>query len=153
MLLEILTGIGAVGTATGWLFAWRSRGEALSARGMANDAAERARIAEVKTAAMEQQALDAESRAAVAVLQYKATMADLGIVQENLLRERTLRGALLEKLAILGAPVGDILLDSTIERLYANRHRPGGGSGSGPGGDPPAVPGDPAKPPSGAGKG
>jgi hypothetical protein len=154
MLFEILAGVGAVGTAAGWLFAWRSRGEALAARGDANAAGERARMAEVKSAAMEQQALDAESRAAVAVIQYKSTATDLEITQQDLLRERILRGDLLDKLAKLGAPVGDELLDSTIRRLYENRHRPGNANSPSPGagGDLSGVPSDPAKPPAATGK-
>lgn len=146
-MLTWIVGIGvALVTASGWFMAWRSRGEALDAKESANAAAERARIAEAKAGVAADHAVDAEARASTAVMQYKASEATLVTTQRELAAERAGRADLLEQLAKLGAPVGDVLLDSTIDRLYKNGHREGtgGGPSSGAGGNQTLVPGDAA---------
>lgn len=146
-MLELLLGIlGAGVTASGWFFAWRSRGEA-------SDMAERARLSEGKAASATTQVLQAQAEAAVAIAQHKGLELDIASTRQQLALARADKAALLEQLAKLGAPVGDDLFDSTVGRLYADRDRRSSGAGSSSGSGPPAVPAEPAAPPAGAGKG
>lgn len=142
MLAELAAAAAGVAAIGGWIAAWRARGDS-------NAAGERARIAEVKADAGVARALDAEAGRAAAEAQLKAAAVENQNLRAALSREQATKGALLEKLAALGAPVGDVLLDSTIDRLYKNRDRQGNGSSSGAGGDPTPVPAGPAKPPTG----
>lgn len=143
MLQGILILLGGVVAASGWFFAWRSRGET-------NKAGDRARIAEARADAERARALDSDSGRAAAEAQVKAAAAENKNLRAELALERKTKGDLLEKLAKADAPVGDVLLDSTVDRLYANRHREGNGPGSRGGGGEAAVPGDPTKPPTGS---
>lgn len=118
-LLSILAGIGGVSTAVMAVLAWRARGEALAGRRDANDAAERARIAEIRTGAEQAKTLDADARAGAATALYKAADHRTAALLTELDRERREKGVLLEKLAKLGVPVGDVLVDTTLDRLYA----------------------------------
>lgn len=142
-MLTVIVGIvGGLAAATGWIFAWRARGEA-------NDAADRARIAEVKTESAQRAADLATSAQATAVMQLKEAVATASSLKMNLDKAYADKGDLLEKLAKAGVPVADDMYDSITNRLYANRDRgaSSGGQGSGAGGDPPAVPGDPPSAP------
>jgi hypothetical protein len=145
--------VGLAGTASGWFFAWRARGDGIDARVDANAMADGRRIAEAKTDAMLHRAEVAEAGTATATMQLKAAQATIGSLQLELQRTRLDKDAIYEKLAKLGAPVGDALYDSATSRLYANRdRRPSSGSAStGAGGganplptDPPTVAGKPA---------
>lgn len=136
--MEWLIGaLGIAGTASGWFFAWRARGEA-------NEAAERARLAEARTGAAEQRAFESSMAAAATSAQLKGAEIDVANAKQALARERADQSRILEHLAQAGAPVGDVLVDSTMDRLYADRERTRRGAGPGSGGDPIAVPAAPA---------
>lgn len=127
--------LSLIGTATGWIYAWKARGEA-------NDSAERARIAESKAETEKGLAFLAQADRSTTIAQYKGLEIELTATKMALIRERTDKGVLLEKLAQLGSPVGDALYDSTVDRLYADRDRreTGGGARAGGGSDPHGLP-------------
>jgi anti-sigma factor RsiW len=129
--------IAIAGAVSGWVAAWR-------ARGAANDAADRARIAEAKIEEISLRALAAESAATVANARRESLEAELTRIQAQIAQSRAERGELLEQIAKLGVPVGDVLYDSTIDRLYKDRDRTGGSQGSRASRDPDPVSGDPA---------
>jgi hypothetical protein len=137
MTYVILGLIGAALASSGWVFAWRARGEA-------NAAGDRARLAESLADARLTRVPVAMAEASTAVTQYRALQTTLADTQNQLARERAGKAELLEQLAKIGAPVGDVLFDNTIDRLYKNRDRAGGGQGSGPGGGADDLPGAPA---------
>jgi hypothetical protein len=129
---------------SGWWKAWSARGEA-------NAAAERARIAETRADAERAHAFDAQAAAAVALAQLKGAQLDLAQATQDLVRARAEKGDLLEQIAKLGVPVGDALYDSTVDRLYADRDRREAGRGASAGAGPssngvPVVPAGPAAP-------
>lgn len=146
-MLEWIIGIvGGLGTASGWFFAWRSRGEASDAKDDANRAAERARIEAGRADAAEAKAQAADSARVVAETQLKVAAVAADGYKFALDRSNADKEALYAQLAKLGAPVGADLFDSTSRRLYANRDRgaPGGAESSNSGGGPvdvPVVPG------------
>lgn len=144
MLTVIVAIIGGLVAAAGWIFAWRARGEA-------NDAADRARIAETRADAAQRATDLAAAGQATAVMQLKEAVATASSLKMNLDKAYADKGDLLEKLAKAGVPVADDMYDSITNRLYANRDRgaAGGGEGSGAGGDPPAVPSDSPSSPNG----
>ena len=133
---------------SGWWKAWSALKEA-------NDAAERARISEARADAERAHAFDAQAAAAVALTQLKGAQLDLTHATQDLVRARATNGDLLEKIAKLGAPVGDALYDSTVDRLYADRDRREAGRGASAGAGPSSngVPVDPAGPAAPAPKG
>lgn len=124
-----------VGAMSGWFYAWRARGEA-------NSAGDRARIAEANAELARGRAFEAQVSSSTAIAQYKGLEIDLTTTKMALARERADKGVLLEKLAQLGSPVGDALYDSTVDRLYADRDRreASGGQGAGSGPDPHGLP-------------
>jgi hypothetical protein len=145
---------GALG-ASGWIAAYLAVRQNVGAKQAANDAAERARLAETKAAAADAHVLDAEARAATAIAQRTGLEVQLSTAKQSLQSAAADRETLLEQLAQLGAPVGADLLDSSIGRLYADRDRQAaararGDQGPGPGPDPVAVPAAPAVPAAGA---
>jgi len=153
MMTAILGIVGGLVAASGWFFAWRSRGEASEAKDVANHQAERARMAEARADAAEARMHDAAAGQATAEMLLKALQVEAAGLRMSIQRAAADREDLLEQLAKLGAPVGDVLLESTTDRLYKDRDRraSGGGEGAGSGGDPVIVPGDPAAAPSKAG--
>ncbi len=135
----LLAALGIAGTASGWYAAWRSRGDA-------NQAGERARLAGARADAADARAVDAEMHAVAAEAQRKGAEIDVQNARQAIARERAAAAEILETLAKAGAPVGDVLLDGTIDRLYADRDRQRAGRGPHPGagGDPVDVPAPPA---------
>lgn len=109
---------GAVGSVTGWINAFRARGESRDALKKANEEAERSRIAEAARDAARAKILDAESRAETALAELRVATETEGSLRAELARERREKAKLVDDLAKRGAPVGDVLVDSTVDRLY-----------------------------------
>lgn len=127
--------LSLAGTVSGWIYAFRARGQA-------NAAAERARIADGKTDVERDHAFQAAASGAVALSQLKGLELDLAQARQDLIRSRSEKAELLEQVAKLGVPVGADLYDSTIDRLYADRDRreARGGQNPGAGGAPNGLP-------------
>lgn len=125
--------LGLVGTASGWIAAWRSRTATLEAKDIANAHAERARVAEVRADAERNKALLNHAGQVTAETQLRVILTEQAGLRVALQREQADKGALLEQLAKMGAPVGDALLDSTLKRLYADRDRRAASGSQGPG--------------------
>ncbi len=128
MLEYILGGVavvGAIGAVTGWVAAFRARGESRDALTKAIESAVRARLAEVATEAAKGKTFDAEARAATATAQCKVAEQTLASTQSELARERREKAKLIDDLAKRGVPVGDVLVDSSVDRLYEDEDRRG----------------------------
>lgn len=140
MEIGLLVLLGGLVSASGWVLAWRARGES-------NKASDRGRIAEARADAEHARAFDAEARRAAAESRAKTVAIENETLRAAVSREQAEKRELLERLAQLRVAVGDELFDSTIDRLYKNSHRNGNGSGAGTGGDQSAVSADPASAP------
>lgn len=134
MIAELAAGVAGAAAIAGWIYAYRARGEARSALELANREAERARLAEVARDAADAKASDAIADAAACDVELRAERAALTATRAELIDERRKNATLLEKLAKAGAPVGPVLLDSTVDRLYADKDRRGS-QGRDPNGD------------------
>lgn len=151
MLEYILGGVavaGAVGAVTGWINAFRARGESREALQKANEAAERARLAEVARDAARGKVFDAEVKADTASAECRVTKQELDSTKAELARERREKAKMIDDLAKRGVPVGDALVDSSIDRLYEDEDRRGSedrrGTDPGSSDDRARVSGDPA---------
>jgi hypothetical protein len=149
MLTAIIGIIGGLVAASGWFFAWRTRGESNDAKDAANHEADRARLAEARADAAEARTQDAIAGKATAQMQLRALEVTAASLKMSYQKSLADKAELYEQLAKLGAPVGDVLLDSTTDRLYKDRDRraPSGSEGAGSGPHPndlPALPAGPA---------
>lgn len=136
MLEYVLGGVavaGAIGSVTGWIAAYRARGESRDSLAKANESAERARLAEVATEAAKGKTFDAEARAATAIAQCKVAEQTLASTQSELARERREKAKLIDDLAKRGVPIGDVLVDSSVDRLYEDEDRRGSEGRNDPG--------------------
>lgn len=124
---------GALGM-LGWFFAWVSQ-RAVVAKG-AELAAANAGEGAARTVA-----LTAEGKAAVAQAQVEAAKARADSLQAQLDAERKSRASLVDALSKKGVPVGDVVVDSALDRLFPDGR--GQGAGSSGSGDPVAVSGQP----------
>lgn len=111
-----LAGVG--GVITFGVFAWRGRGEAIAATRRELEAGKKLLEAERKADELGRAKLDADAIAAAANTELAATKEELERVREVLISERVKTGNLYEKLAALGAPVGDVVVDSAIDGLF-----------------------------------
>jgi hypothetical protein len=145
--------VGAAGAVSAWIFAYRARGEALAARNDANTSAERARIAETKADESDARAFDSEARAVAAATELKAAEARIAVLLNQVDARRRENTELYERLAKAGAPVGGVLVDASLDRLYEDEDRGEAGRGTDPGtgGNGHDMSGD-ATPPSGTPK-
>ena len=156
--MEWIIGIvGAAVAVSGWIAAFRARGESNAARSEANQAAASARLAERRAELAEMSTLDAQANEAEAKSLKRAAEETAASLRLELQMLRADQETILERIAKMGLPVGPDLFDSALRRLYEDNlrrsARAGGGASTGAGGGPPVVPDDPAKPPSPAGKG
>lgn len=108
------------------VMAWRARGGQVDAQRLANEAADRTRIAEAGTEAQRRRADDAEARALSAVLELRVSKTTVEVIRAELLRERKERQDDLEILAKAGAPVGGALVDAAIDRVFTLAGAPSG---------------------------
>lgn len=134
---------GALGM-LGWFFAWWGQRQVVSKD--ADVAA--AHAGEMAAKAM---ALASEGKAATAAAQLGAEKERSAALQTQLDSEREARQHLVDELAKKGLPVGDVVVDAAVGRLYAD----GGGQGASAdaGGDPQRLSGQSAAPSSPSGKG
>ena len=154
MILEIIAGALGVGvTASGWIFAYRARGESNDSRKAANESAERARISDAKAEAANARADHAEANLEASRVEMKSAQADAAVARGTLTRERREKAALLADLAKRGVAVGDVVVDDAIDRLYPHSHEndrgpedPNGDKGRNGGPLPDDTPTDPGKP-------
>lgn len=128
-LLGGLAALGALGAVTGWIAAFRARGESRDALGTANKAAERARIAEARADAAEAKAANADSNAAAAGVELKAAKASEAVALSSLKRERQEKANLLADLAKRGVAVGGSIVDASIDKLFPDDHENSRGPG------------------------
>jgi hypothetical protein len=130
MIPEIVATVAGVGAVAGWVFAYRARGESRAALAAANEAADRARLEAARADAAEARANALASDAAAAAVELKATRAEVSVVRSVLTRERREKAALLADLATRGVPVGPVLVDDAIDRLYPHENDQGRGPGA-----------------------
>ena len=104
--------IGGLATLSGWVVAWRARGEA-------NRSLHRSRIAVAKSDALVSRAIDAESSLAAAEGQVRAAAAEISSLRSALRFERATVANLTRKIETLQAG-GDDLFESTTDRLINN---------------------------------
>ena len=134
MIGELIAGAVALGvTSSGWIYAYRARGESRDALERANQEASARRLAESGRDVALSRALDADARAVTAAAELRAARLQADAFEAALKLERTEKGMLLETLATMGAPVGGAVLDHVIGELYPDEDRgpasPGGDSG------------------------
>jgi hypothetical protein len=132
----LIFGFGAAGM-LGWFFAWRSRGEALGATRKA-DAAEAGEIA-AKTLVIE-----ANGRALTAEAKFTVERSRADSAEAQLAAERQSRQALVNAFAKAGAAVGDVVVESALDRLYPNGDTGNPGARPDSSGDPVGVSGQSA---------
>lgn len=126
MIPELIAGAAALGVAaSGWIYAYRARGESRDALGKANEAAERSRIIEAARDAAQARAQNAIANEAAVRVELKAAEASRAALAAELNAERHAKADLLVKLAKAGIEVGPTLIDSSLERLHANKDRRG----------------------------
>jgi hypothetical protein len=127
MMLEYVLGgvavVGALGAVTGWIAAFRARGEAREAQKQANEEAERARKAEAARDTARAQVFDADARAEIAATGLRVAKTELDTARSELARERREKAKLIDDLSKRGVPVGDALVDSSVDRLYEDEDR------------------------------
>jgi len=125
---------GALGM-LGWFFAWLGQRQVVDKGREVNAAA--AGEAAAKTVA-----LAAEAKAVTVAAQLAAEKARADALQVQLDSERQARQHLVDELAKKGLPVGDVVVDAAVDRLYAD----GGGQGASAdaGGDPQRLSGQPS---------
>ncbi len=124
-MLELLVagGVGLAGissTLTLGIMAWRARGEAVAATRRELEAGKLQLDAERRADQWGREKLDADAKTAAATTQLEATKAELERVRAELAAARIEKGNLYAKLAALGAPVGDTVVDSAIDGLFSN---------------------------------
>lgn len=122
--------LGAVGTLAGvggiitfGVFAYRSRGEAIAAKNETAEAQRHELAAERRADTCERGRLDAEMTAVAKTKELIVTTAELERVRGELAAERAAKGKLYAKLAALGAPVGDVVVDDAMDGLYEDPNR------------------------------
>jgi hypothetical protein len=139
VIAQMIVGVVLLGAAvSGWVMAYRARGQA-------NTVSDRARLAEAKAdAAVRKQEL-AQSNEAAMLGELKALKVELSGAKQTINRLQKERQNDLEKLAAAGVPVGDVLVDSALGDLYphegGDRREAGAGDGGQDGGGGP-VPDD-----------
>jgi hypothetical protein len=122
----VVAGVGASGIAaslTLGILAWRGRGEALSAMKATNAANDGKLEAERHADQWGRDKLDADTKAAAATKELEITKSELERVRLDLAAERAEKGKLYAKLAALGAPVGDVLVDNALDGLPPDKNR------------------------------
>lgn len=127
---------GALGM-LGWFFAWHGQRAVV---GKDKEVAD----AKAGEASARQVALEAEAKAATAQALLAAAQSRAGSLQVQLDAERKSRHDLVDELAKRGVPVGDVVVDAAVDRLYPNGDQGGQGSSASAGGDSQRVPGQPA---------
>lgn len=151
--MEAISIAGGIGAVTGWIFAFRARGEA----GKAKDAAA---VAERDRAATELRAAQAErlqelaaNSAAAGRVEIEALERGTKLLRATIEAERKAKGDLLARLQAKGIPVGDVAVDAVLDGLFPNSDsretRPGTDRGSQDPGDDRSVPDRSSDPPSG----
>ena len=153
MIPELVAAVVGLGvTTSGWVFAYRARGESRDALERVNEEADARRLAESALDAAKARVFDAEARAIVALAEARAARLAEDQLRSELSRERNERMAAYVRLAEMGAPVGAVLVDAAIDELYPNANRDGrpasgdpGDPGAGGGADP-ELPDDPTDP-------
>ncbi|HKQ65974.1 MAG TPA: hypothetical protein VJZ73_13250 [Methylomirabilota bacterium] len=124
-----LLATGAVGM-LGWFFAWRGRGDVLEAT--------------TSELAARQLTFQATAAASAADTKYQAEKLRTDQLQAQLDSERASKQALIDALAKAGSPVGPVVVDSSLDRLYQDGDQGGQGPNAGVGGGPAGVSGQPA---------
>lgn len=125
---------GALGM-FGWFFAWWGQRQVVG-----KDAELAAAVA--GEAAAKTVALAAEGKASTATAQLAAEKARADALSMQLDSERQARQHLVDELAKKGIPVGGIVVDDAVDRLYKDGGGPGAGADAGR--DPQRVSGQPA---------
>lgn len=121
----------------GWYFAWRARGECLAKDAQLMDA--HAGESAAKGLALENGANATTAGARLAASEERAVK-----LQNQLDAERKSRQSLVDALAKSGHPVGEVVVDGALGRLYPDSDPGGPGSDPGSGGDPPGLSSQPA---------
>lgn len=135
---------GALGM-MGWFFAWLGQRAVV---GKDKEVAE-ARAGE---AAAKGLAFEAQAKASLSDTLHAAEKSRADGLQTQLDAERKARQDLVHELAKKGLPVGDVVVDAAVDRLYPDGDQGGSGPGAGSGGDPAGVSGQPAVPAGASGK-
>src|SRR5512139_3230285 len=115
-------GVGVLGV-LGWIVAWRSRGATLDEREVADRVRGDLAVTRESEAANLRRAVAAEAE--LAAERVRATE-----LEKQLAAERASAQSLADELAKAGVPVGDVLVDHSLDGLYQNgRDETGAGSG------------------------
>lgn len=156
MIVELVAGAVALGvTASGWIAAFKARGESNAAGKRADEASERSRLSAARAEVAEAKASHAIADADAMRAELRAAETAREFAERTLAFERAEKRGLLEKLAAKGVPVGPDLVDATVDRLYANKDRrgpEGGDPNRDEGGRGRSVPDDAPTPPDGTAK-
>lgn len=115
---------GALGM-LGWFAAWRARGEVVTGQ-------KAAQAAVAGEAAAKVMAFEGNAKAIAAEAKLLAEVARSSSLEKLLAQERQSKQTLLDEMAKRGLPVGDVVVDVELDRLYKDGNQGGQGPGSGP---------------------
>lgn len=118
----------------GWVAAWRSRGYTLETKNLLA-------AATAGEVAARELLLEANAKAATASTQASVAMSRADSLQLQLDAERKARQSVVDAMAKSGAPVGPVVVDDALGRLYPDGDAGGSSAGSNPGGSGSGVPG------------
>jgi ribosomal protein S11 len=143
MFYPVALFLTTAGAMLGWYLAWKAKGDVAKAKD-----AEALAVAGEHTA--RDAAFEANARCITATTQLSALEGRMVQLQHMLDAERESRQALVNALAQSGLPIGDIVVDSALDRLYPDEGDPSGSTGAGtrPGGRPVVVSSPSARAPS-----
>jgi hypothetical protein len=115
------------GAVSGWVAAYRARGQA-------NESAERARLSEAKAEAQERAADLARMNESAARGELHVAEVNLSVARRTIAMQIKERNDEYERLAKAGVPVGDVLVGGAIGVLYPHEDGDADGREAGPGG-------------------
>lgn len=129
MIAEAIVGTILLGAGvSGWIAAYRARGQA-------NDAGDRARLAEAKADAAVKGREIAEANEAAARSEMRVLQVTLAEARQTITRKTKEHNDDLEAIAEAGIPVGDVLVDNALDDLYPDADGDGREAGAGDGGE------------------
>jgi hypothetical protein len=124
---------GVVGM-LGWFAAWRARGDTLETKNLLA-------AATAGEVAARELLLEANAKASTAATQASVAMSRADSLQMQLDAERKARQSVVDAMAKSGVPVGPLVVDDALGRLYPDGDAGNPGAGSNPGAGGSGVPG------------
>lgn len=130
MIAEAIAVVGGVGAVTGWIFAFRARGEAVRAKDQAAAAEALGSMASLRAATAERLQELAATSAATSRTEVEALERAVSMLREQVRAANKSKGDLLARLQANGVPVGDVATDIALDGLYPNPDDPNTGTGT-----------------------